>query len=107
MRLASSVTICGHLLSHITALHLAVSLHRHEIIELLAPYEAMLQDTLMHFTPCTSQLLQGTYMQYDSYYLTQRVYQIRMDGQPLYGVLTLITNAAFVSFFHWRAPRRL
>ncbi|KAE8304217.1 Ankyrin repeat protein 1 [Giardia duodenalis] len=51
MRLASSVTICGHLLSHITALHLAVSLHRHEIIELLAPYEAMLQDTLMHFTP--------------------------------------------------------
>lgn len=51
MRLASSITICGHLVSHITALHLAVSLHRHEIIELLAPYEAALQDTLMHFTP--------------------------------------------------------
>lgn len=51
MRMASSLTICGHLLSHITALHLAVSLHRHEIIALLAPYEARLQDTLMQFTP--------------------------------------------------------
>lgn len=51
MRLGSSLTICGHLLSHITALHLAVSLHRNEIIELLAPYEAMMPDTLMYFTP--------------------------------------------------------